>query len=368
MKKCYSTVGILRTISGLRYLAGTLLFVLMFLLQPDTMAQTVVFEDDFNRNESPLGPTGGNPQMTWTVVSSAQGYAKTELIGGSNYRLAIFNGATSTASATATGRTYIHGPLSTFSSPFTSVLSNNSSDVTWTFNIRTGRPDGAGFDASSNAYGYAVVLCATSSDFLTANGYAVTLRKGVTYNSVRLERFANGLVANDNLTTIIGPSSDLPGALNHYFSVKVVYTSGTNTWKFYSRYDGTSPVDPNGGVEPLVLVGTAVDSEYTSSTMTSTGFFLNHQSTSWNSGNNKANFDNYKVVRGVFTSTVNPEKEKPFVLNNDKLIVYEACDIYTATGARIASVSGINTQNSVQLVKGMYLIKTKENVYKVINP
>ncbi|MDX9747885.1 MAG: hypothetical protein RBT57_05235 [Paludibacter sp.] len=368
MKKNHSTVSRSLTTYGLQFLAGTLLFVLMFVFQPDAKAQTIVFEDDFNRNESPLGPTGGNPLMTWTVVTSAQGYAKTELIGGSNYRLAIFNGATSTAAASTTGRTYIHGPLSTFSSPFLPVLANNTGDITWTFNIRTGRPDGAGFDATANAYGYATVLCATSSDFLTASGYVVTLRKGTSYNAVRLEKFANGLVANENLTTIVGPSTELPGALNHYFSVKVVYTPTTNTWKFYSRYDGTSPVDPNGGVDPLTLVGTAIDSQYTSTPMTSTGFFLNHQSTSWNSGNNKANFDNFRVVRDVFTHTGDLEKEKPFVLNEDKLIVFKACDIYASTGAKIAAVTENEVHTGIRIEKGMYMIKTSDSVYKVIKP
>jgi hypothetical protein len=277
---------------------------LVLLLAPARVgAQTTVFTDDFNRNENPLG-NGGTPTMVWTKVSTAQGYSRTE--GTSpNFRLAIYNGATSTANATNKGRSLVHGRLSTFLSPYSTNLSSNKDDVVWTMNIRTGRTSGDnGFDASDNYYGYAVVLCATESDFLTANGYAVTLRKGETLNAVRLERINGGLTANYNLATVIGPSVDITS--NHYFSVRVVYTPLTNKWKLFARNDGANPADPTSGT--LTQVGSeVVDDTYTSTPMTHCGFFVNHQSLTWNSGNNKGNFDNFKVVvdNRVFTPVDN---------------------------------------------------------------
>ncbi len=283
--------------SDFRLSANFNILVLIFILLlsgREVTGQTTVFTDNFNRD--PLGTIGGTPEMTWTTVTTSQGYTKTE--GTSpNFRLAIYNGATSTAAATSTGRTYLYGSLNTFWSPFNPNLSSNKDDIVWTFNIRTGRTTGDnGFNASANYFGYAVVLCATGSDFLAANGYAVTLRKGTLYNAVRLERFSGGLTNNSNLTTLIGPSTDLlSSGTNHYFSVKVVYTALTNTWKMYARIDGSSPLDPESGT--LTQVGTeVVDNTYTGSAMTHCGFFVNHQSTSWNSGNNKGNFDNFKVV------------------------------------------------------------------------
>jgi len=192
----------------------------------------------------------------------------------------------------AVGRTYTCADLSNFNIPYHKTLNVNPVDICWTFNIRTNRGSTSlGFDTGSNNYGSAVVLCATSSDFLTANGYAVTFTKGTTNNAVRLVKFTNGLSANSNITTIIGPSNESTTSTMDYYSVKVVYSPTTDTWKLFSRIDGTSLVDPISG--SLTQVGTeTVNDTYTDTMMTAFGFLFNHQTTT----NYYACFDNFKVA------------------------------------------------------------------------
>ena len=176
---------------------------LVFLFNLD--AQTIVYSNGFNIAENPLGVlNAGTPIITWTNVTTGAGIVRTVNLpaGTGNYLLNITN------NAGAAGRTYTYGNLSKFSNPFQKTLSANTADISWSFNMRTSRNvSSTGFDVT-NGYGSAVVLCATSSNFLTANGYAVTLTRGTTYNAVRLVKFTGGLISNANLTTIIGPSPE----------------------------------------------------------------------------------------------------------------------------------------------------------------
>jgi hypothetical protein len=275
------------------------LIVLMLLLIAGKGWTQTVFTDDFNR--ATLGTSGGTPTMTYstgTTASSASIFTTT-VTTLPNYVFQIYTGATAAA-----GRSYMTGPLSTYSSPFTSTLSSNTGPVTWTFNMKTNRTTAlSGFDGGN--YGSAVILGMTSADptNATTNGYAVVLVKGTTRNAVKLVRFANGIVLNANVTTIIGPSPDL-AAMTNYASVKVVYTPSTNTWQLYVRDDGstTEPTDPLTGT--LTQVGTSVvNSTYTSSTMTNFGFFWNHSNGSGSS--NKGIYDNFTVsVNPVVTATL----------------------------------------------------------------
>ncbi len=254
-----------------------------------------VFTDSYNRDlgVSPL-TNGGTPAMTWTTASTATNpglsITNAATIDPSNYVVQIYANATPAA-----GRTYITGPLSTYSSPFSSTLNANPGPVTWTFNMKTNRSTAlSGFDAGN--YGSAVILAMTSSNptNTTTNGYAVVLVKGTTNNAVKLVRFANGLVLNSNVTTIIGPSADL-GAMTRYASIRVVYTPSSNTWELYVRDDGstTDPLYPTIGT--LTQVGTSVvNSTYTSSAMTSFGFLWNHSNGA--GASNKGIYDNFNVV------------------------------------------------------------------------
>ena len=274
----------IKTITPRFFLFISLLFSLI-----TVNAQTTVYSNDFNIAENPLTSAGnpGTPAMTWTNVTTGAGTVRTGNFpsGTSNYALQITNN-TSTA-----GRTYTYGGLSTFSDPFQATLSSNTNYIIWTLNMRIYRSStSVGFDVT-NGYGSAVVLCADGSNFLTANGYAVTLMRGTDKNAVRLVKFTGGLSANANLTTIIGPSAEST-SYTDYYSVKVIYTPATNKWQLFSRIDGTSIVDPESGT--LTQVGTeTVDETYTNTAMSYFGFLFNHQTTT---GPYYTCFDNFKVV------------------------------------------------------------------------
>ena len=206
-------------------------------------AQTIVYSNGFNTAENPLGVlNAGIPAITWTNVTTGAGIVRVVNLptGTNNNLLNITN------NASAAGRTYTYGNLSNFGTPFQKTLSSNTADISWSFNMRTSRSSSSiGFDVS-NGYGSAVVLCATNSNFLATDGYAVTLMRGTTYNAVRLVKFTGGLISNANLTTIIGPSPEST-VYTDYYSVKVIYSPSTNSWKLFSRIDGTSVVDPEMG-------------------------------------------------------------------------------------------------------------------------
>ena len=127
---------------------------LMLLFSTLSWGQTTVFGDDFNRDAvvSPLS-SGGTPSMTYTTVSTGGGTSTTNLTAVGDYALSLATNATTPAA----GRTYVYGPLSTFSSPFNTTLGSNNQLVTWSFNMRTTRTNAlTGFDSGN--YGNAVVL------------------------------------------------------------------------------------------------------------------------------------------------------------------------------------------------------------------
>ena len=270
-----------------------LMVVMILLLAGTTWGQTTVFTDNFDRGAivTPLS-AGGTPTMTYSTTSTITppGTSSTNLNSGTNYNVLLINSTVTPAA----GRTYLTGPLSTFSSPYNTTLSSNTGPVTWTFNMKTNRTTAlSGFDATN--YGSAVALVATSSDLMTANGYAVVMVKGTTNNSFKLVRFTDGLDANANLTTIIGPSADL-GAMTRWASLKVVYTPSTNAWELYFRDDvsTTDPTDPTTGT--LTQVGTStVNATYTSTVMSHFGFFWDHGGTSTPTSNT-GRYDNFSVA------------------------------------------------------------------------
>lgn len=261
-------------------------------------AQTTVYFNDFNVAENPLTTNNpGTPEVTWSVTTTSTGLARTAQLGSTgNYLLQIRNDAKTPLVA---GRTYVSGELSKYSSPFNNTLNSNSSDIIWTFNIRSGRNSSStGFD--DGQYASAVVLCASSSDFLSADGYAVTLMKGTSYNAVRLVKFAGGLSANSNITSIIGPSTpESSSSYTDYFSVKVIYSPATDKWQLFTRMDGTSvSVDPESGTLTQIGVET-VDNTHTSKIMSNFGFFYNHGTATYY----PTYFDNYKVVASPNVAT-----------------------------------------------------------------
>ena len=273
----------------------SLLLLILLSYSGKVLGQTTVFTDDFNR--SPLGTTGGTPTMTWTpgYLAASQGQVQTKGTAP-NYSVQM----SSNAAAAVVGREYLIGPLSIFSAPFTSILKNNTGDVTWTFNMGTSRamsPFATAFDAGS-WWGSAVILAMSGANPTDAatNGYAVVMTKGTATNAFSLVKFTGGLIASANISTIIGISPDI-AANTSWASIKVIYSPATDTWKFYMRDDavsasGTTAPDPSAGT--LTQVGSAtLDNTFTSSAMSSCGLFLNHStnvaSTNW------TRYDNFKV-------------------------------------------------------------------------
>jgi hypothetical protein len=278
-------------------LKTSFLTALLFFAGKTGWAQTnvTVFSEDFNRGANVTPVTdGGTPLMTWTTVGTAAtpgtSYTNPATIDPTNYVLQMYaNVATPVA-----GYVYVTGPLSTISSPFNGTLNSNS-EVTWTFNMKSTRSNALiGFGGTT--YGSATVLASSGPNPTTGTtGYAVALYKGTTNNAIRLVRFSNG-IATATITSIVGPSADL-ASMTNFASIKVVYTSATNTWKLYVRDDAstTDPTDPTTG--NLILVGSAVDATYTSTAMTHCGFLWSGSTATPTS--NKGVYDNFKVQVAV---------------------------------------------------------------------
>ena len=272
------------------------LFMLTFLCITNvTLGQTTIFTDNFDSGN--LAGSGSPNSLVLTPginLFAGTGTAITEINGGN---LAIYNSNISNSA-----RAWVSGPLSTFISPFNTTLSSNLGDVTWYFNMQTSRT--TVFDGFANGkYGSAVVLAATSSDFSSANGYAVVMYKGTTTNALRLVSFTGGLL-NTNSTIIIGPSADF--ANNTYVqNIKVVYTPSINTWKFYSYDTGqASSTSSDPKTAAVVQVGNAtVNNTYTSTPMSYFGFASCIGSNSAGTSN-KMKYDVFSVIAnpGIFTA------------------------------------------------------------------
>lgn len=298
------------------------IIVMMMMLAGNGWGQLTVFYDDFNRVD--VSP-GGTPSMTYTATNTGAGTEVIEstLATGTVPYLKISNG-------NPAGRSYLTGPLSTFSSPYSTTLSSNPGLVTWSFNARHNRNSTlSGFDATN--YGYAVVLVASSSDLSTANGYAV-VSGGSGSNVYRLVKFTGGLFANSSVTNLVTGMTQTDR--RDYMSIKVTYDPFTGTWSYYDRTDGPSGTpawaDPSAGT--YTLRGTSTDATYTGIAMSSFGYFWNYST----SAGNNSYFDNFGVsVTEVLTPTL---IVVPSSLNNFNYVIGSgpsATQSYTLSGANL---------------------------------
>lgn len=238
----------------------------------------VVFSDDFNR-----ATLNGGTYTYTTTVTAGDGAA-----GVSGDMLQLSNDGS--AAANANGRVYTTTPTSAFGSPFNSQLNQNGL-VTWTFNMRQIRdnPDPSGF--AGGGYGVALVLGATSSDLLAANGYAVVLGNVDAPDPIRLVTFTGGLDANANLVNIIAGGVPLDDIGADYLSLQVTYNPSGDTWSLSGRNDGTASfADPTIGA--LDSVGTVSDATYTGSVLTHFGFLWNYST----AADQTARFDNVSIT------------------------------------------------------------------------
>jgi len=239
-----------------------LLTVFWVLLLSGTIeAQTTVFTDDFNSDQSVTYTTSGAiGTSAWSVTRSGADFGARR--NTSPAQLELTNDVDATPNAN--GWALVSTPSSLFISPYSTILNSNPGLVTWTFNMRQVRPDPAGFNAG--AYGVAFILAGTSNtNNNTGSGYAVVLGQSGATDSIRLARYSGGI--QGTLTNLIvsntGGLSDF-GA--EYLSIKVTYTPVTETWELFLRNDGASAfADPAAGT--LTSQGTVVDSTSTGTSL-----------------------------------------------------------------------------------------------------
>jgi len=245
---------------------------------PPTPTVSTPFIDNYDRVT--LSP-GGTPSLTYTNTNTGGGNSTIV----TNY-LNLNNG-------TPAGQSYTTVPLSGFGSPFNPTLSSNNplSTIEWTFNLRTNRAAiFAGFGASS--YGGAVVLVGSNTNLQSAgSGYALVYGTTGTRNW-KLVKYNNGLAGTQ--TDII--TGGLFSGNTNYVSARILYTPSTNTWSYYFRDDGpTAWADPT---TTNTLIGSAVDSTYTSTLMSVFGVFFNYST----AASQNLQFDNLRVQQSITPS------------------------------------------------------------------
>lgn len=224
-------------------------------------ATTTVFQDTFTTGGNTAWTTSGTiGSSSWSVTRSGADWGAR--INTSPAQLELTNDASGTTNVL--GWVYASTPTSGFASPWSSTLSSNPGLVTWEFNMRQSRTDPAGF--SSGSYGAAFVLGATSPTVATSgSGYAIVLGQSGGTDPIRLATFNNGL--QGTLTDVISGTGVFADVGAEYLSVRVSYNPTSNGWLLYG---GTSASfgDPTA---TLSLTGSASNSTYTGTTLTSMG-------------------------------------------------------------------------------------------------
>ena len=263
-------------------------------------------------------------------------------VNGTSVTLSLAATATSTTTTLSfynlSNRCSLTAPFSNITSGLNTNLTNNTSLVTWSVNMKASRT----MSSSSNtyvdgSYYLAVVLCATGSDLTAANtnGYALILQRSldnaaqVNPGAVRLVKFQNGIgsqalgsvVSSALLTTPAlnagaAPSAAAPNNL----SLKVAYNPDFDSWQLFYREDAsaTTFVDPSTGT--FLSAGSAVvDATYTTTPVTHFGYLAGLSTSS--SVANQMQIDNFKInlspipaftplpvveKRQSFSSTSNP--------------------------------------------------------------
>lgn len=233
-----------------------------------------VFTENFNR--AAFGVTGGVPATTYTLSPGTA----VDMIGADIAYL---------SSDAIANVKFVSAPLTSFARPFNTTLSNNTSLITWVFNMRISSRATSNISNAQMSGG--INLCSTgSTNFFNgaATGYGVIFNPGVT-GGLKLIRFNGGMATE--VTNLIVPISTLN--FTNMYSVRVTFNPMTSQWSLYLRDDGaTTFANPNIGVNNLY--GTAIDSTYTHVPMSNFGYIFG-----FNAGVGKnIRFDNFKVQMG----------------------------------------------------------------------
>ncbi|MFN3395144.1 MAG: hypothetical protein ACK424_11355, partial [Candidatus Thermochlorobacter sp.] len=253
-------------------------------------AQTTVFQDDFNTSQGSAFTTSGSIGTSpWSVARPSDDWGA-RIDGGI---LELTNDASSTGNSS--GWVFAHVSTSSFSSPYNTILANNSGVVTWTFNMRQIRSNPAGF--GSGSYGVALILgCTDAANVATSGqGYAVVLGNSGSPDPVRLVKFTSGIqslgISPSPVNILIEAASVLNNPTNNYMSIRVTYNPTTHQWELFGRDDGASSfTDANTGT--LTSLGTNTNSDYT-------GISLPYMGAYWQgatAANRTAFFDNLTVT------------------------------------------------------------------------
>jgi hypothetical protein len=233
----------------------------VLLLSGTVEAQTTVFTDDFNSDQSATYTTSGAiGASAWSVTRSGADFGARR--NTSPAQLELTNDADATPNAN--GWVLVSTASSSFTSPYDTILNSNSGLVTWTFNMRQVRPDPAGF--ASGSYGVAFILAGTSNtNNNTGSGYAVVLGQSGSTDAIRLASYSGGF--QGTLTNLIVSNTAVLSDFGaEYLSIKVTYTPATETWELFLRSDGASAfADPAAGT--LTSQGTLVDSTSTGTSL-----------------------------------------------------------------------------------------------------
>jgi hypothetical protein len=106
------------------------------------------------------------------------------------------------------GSVYTSASTSVYSSPFTNILSNTIGDVIWNFTMKTNRTtalSNSSLPWTGSKFGAATVIGCTNSTFSgtgAGNGYAVVMQKGTTTNTLKLVKFAGGILGTQTVLAL----------------------------------------------------------------------------------------------------------------------------------------------------------------------
>ena len=283
--------------------------------------------------------SAANPLIQIGQIVSGTGIQNNTTVSAVNGTSVTLSLAASASSTTTTlsfynlsNRCSLTAPFSNITAGFNTTLTNNTSLVTWSVNMKASRT----MSSSSNTYAdgsyyLAVVLCATGSDLTAANtnGYALILQRsldnaaGVNPGAVRLVKFQNG-IGSQALGSIVSSALLTTPALNagaapsaaapNNLSLKVTYNPDFDSWQLFYREDAsaTTFVDPSTGT--FLSAGSAVvDATYTSTAVTHFGYLAGLSTST--SVANQMQIDNFKINLSAipaFTPVPVVEKRQTF--------------------------------------------------------
>ncbi|MCB2410753.1 T9SS type A sorting domain-containing protein [Hymenobacter lucidus] len=217
-------------------------------------AQTPTLLDDFNRTDSPAVGNGWSETETTSTTGATITAGQLRLSSG------------------VLGKDFVSRDMSTRYNP---VLSGNTGQLTWAWNMQQSRLNPSGF--LNNNYGVAFVLAGSSADLLTGNGYAVVYGNTGASDSLRLVRYTGGLIGNTNLKSLVSVVVAPNATTGPASTVRVTYSAEENTWTLEQTANTTSFDDPATAV--FTRVGSRSDDTYTGVALPYLGCFWNHATT-----------------------------------------------------------------------------------------